>query len=212
MLGRSIKKMKLVDFKTEIQRRNKESRIKIIKELDKYKNITLFKRSGVPTNGRYKYDFLWIDGKYKKTFFRICLYTQDIDLESLNVHIYHGNYTFQKGLVQNFNTIRSVFGRVPDVDLETLPKDDLEAYSKEFMRASFTTVMQNTAVSSFNMENLNAERLVKELLDFVGYYNDNPREEKYDKVSQEYLERLNRNHNSFNHGIFPQKNKKLPKK
>ncbi len=149
-----LKDYKVIDFRKEIFEKNKKNKMKIIDEIEKqYKDIHLSSK-GVSDNqsgygkGDYQYDFIWLDGVYNEMTFRICFYTQDIDLNSGNIHIYHGKYTFQKNLIKN-NGPDSLF------DKNISCEKSLEEASKKIQ------------LSSYGVDNFSLEGFMKEFLDFL---------------------------------------------
>ncbi len=149
-----LKDYKIIDFKKEIFERNKNNKKLVIKEIKKnYKDIFLFNK-GISDNnsgygkGDYQYDFVWLDGIYNEMNFRICFYTQDIDLNSQNIHIYHGNYTFQKNLIKN-NGPYSLFSKNMNC------------------QKSFEMASKNIQLSSYQADNFCLQGFMQELLDFL---------------------------------------------
>lgn len=146
--------IKIEDFKKSIREKNIQNRRAIIDYIskdEKLSDIIIHKHKGLPGKSKYMYDFIWIDGEYKESNFRICLYFQDIDEYSLNVHIQHGTYTFQKNLVKNGSDILSIF----DGNLNC--KD------------SFLYAMKNISHSSYDADSFEIEPFVDELLRFLNH-------------------------------------------
>lgn len=148
-----LSKYKIEDFRNEILRRNtlhKEMVIKKIKE--NYQDIFIItEHNSGYGRGKYKYDFVWLDGTYNNKNFRICFYSQDIDSKSYNVHIYHDRYTFQNNLVKNLNGPYSLF--------------NINLSCKE----SFDMAINNIKLSSYGIDNFDLDNFIYEFLDFIQY-------------------------------------------
>lgn len=153
----NLSEYKIEDFRKEILRRNTENKKAIIDLIqNKYKDIYLFvdehdgRKPGYGV-GLYEYDFVWLDGIYNKRNFRICFYTQDIDKNSYNIHIFHGFYTFQKNLVKNISGPYSIFNM-----------------NMKF-NESCEMAISNLRVSSYGIDNFDLEEFMNEFLEFIEY-------------------------------------------
>lgn len=153
-----LKDYKVLDFRKEIFERNKRNRDAIVTRIqNEYKDITIYiNKIGdiLPGfgQGEHQYDFIWLDGRYNNKNFRICFYTQNIDENSLNVHIYHGNYTLQQNLVRNAEkSSKSIF----DKSLST--------------ECCFKEAIAKISHFSYGIDNFNLDEFMKEFLKYIEY-------------------------------------------
>lgn len=148
-------KEEIKHIKEKIYSINKKNKIDFRKEIKKnYKDVFLVNGGYGKKGSRYEYDFIWQDIEYIGKYFRICFYSQDIDLNSYNVHIYHGKYTFQKELIKNSKgSPYSIFDKHINLG------------------EGFKKAKENMKYSNYGIDNFDLKSFVKEFLNFINYKN-----------------------------------------